>query len=111
MWRPRAAVSTGAVHDGGGNPASEEGHVLYIARGCASCHGLDASGGVFAKDLPGLTGEEIREAVRDEGGDMPYFSTEGLSDGELSRIIAYLTSLPPPEDEEGDSQEATEHQH
>ncbi|MBI2872927.1 MAG: cytochrome c [Chloroflexi bacterium] len=81
-------------------PSVDEGRVLYIARGCASCHGLDARGAVFGADLPGHSMTKVMKGVRKPLGRMPGFGPADLSDEELEKIAAYIASLAPVKEEE-----------
>jgi mono/diheme cytochrome c family protein len=67
---------------------------LYVTRGCAACHSLDAGGSAVGKPLLAVTDEVLLTKVRTGGPGMPAFSTNGLSDTQLADIIAYLRSLP-----------------
>lgn len=80
-------------------PAEQEGRALYIAYGCASCHGLDAGGAIFAADLPGHSATKVIKGVRSPLGQMPAFSTADISDQELELIAAYIASLGPVQEE------------
>ncbi len=86
------------------NPAAvvspeQEGRALYIAYGCASCHGLDARGAIFAADLPGHSGPKVITGVRSPLGKMPAFSTLDISDQELEMIATYIAGLGPVREE------------
>ncbi|MFN3974472.1 MAG: c-type cytochrome [Dehalococcoidia bacterium] len=74
----------------------QEGRALYVAKGCASCHGLDAKGALFAADLSGLGSDRVTKAVRSPRGQMPAFSEMEVSDEALAKIAAYLQSLASP---------------
>lgn len=82
-WQPDPATAT----------LGPEGRRLYVARGCASCHGLDAQGGLFGRPLAGLAVREVVEEVRAPSGRMPPYSARDLDDRELEQIAAYLRSL------------------
>src|SRR5690606_29903099 len=91
--------------------------------GCTDCHGPDLSGGVMVDEPPfrvvasnltsgrggiGTSYSEIdldrviRHGVRPDGGPvlvMPSSGYNRLSDDDAARIIAYLRSLPPVDNE------------
>jgi cytochrome c553 len=98
----------------------EEGRRLTIIRGCVDCHGADyggqalledpAIGYVYAPNLTtgqgsataGWSAEEwarvIRNGVAPDGRGilmMPSVEYAGLSDEDVSRIVAYLRTVPP----------------
>lgn len=73
----------------------EEGQALFAEKGCAACHGPEAEGTEIGPALPGHTAEQILRQVRDPLGKMPPFTEEQISDAELEKIVAYITSLAP----------------
>ncbi len=70
------------------------GYMLYVARGCAACHGLYAQGGV-APALLGDSDRKIAKLVRDGTGGMPTYHSAELTEKELAAITAYLIYLGP----------------
>ena len=70
-----------------------DGHQLFIAKGCSACHGQNAEGTAIAPALSGHTDAMIRRQVRAPVGIMPVFSPDRLSNAELDKIVAYITSL------------------
>lgn len=75
----------------------EEGKILFAQKGCIACHGPEAEGTENAPALPGHTAEQIRRQVRDPLSKMPAFTEQQVSDAELEKIVAFITSLTPPE--------------
>jgi cytochrome c553 len=94
----------------------KEGHRLALVHGCATCHGSDVTGSVFIDDpllarlvAPNLTTAVrsyanadlvriIRRGVRPDGSSvigMPSEMFSGLTDADLGKILAYLSSAPP----------------
>ncbi|MFM0550358.1 c-type cytochrome [Paraburkholderia sediminicola] len=76
----------------------EAGRTLYMQKGCYECHGIFGQGSVTTG--PALAPHPIplpamQAYVRNPKGQMPIFSEKILSDDDISRIHAYLTSLPP----------------
>ncbi|MBI2846625.1 MAG: cytochrome c [Chloroflexi bacterium] len=69
-----------------------KGKELFATKGCASCHGAEAQGGV-GPPLAGVAEETIKSKVRSGGAVMPKFTTDQLSDADLQHIIAYIQSL------------------
>jgi cytochrome c553 len=93
-----------------------EGHRLALIHGCATCHGTEVNGAVFIDDpllarliAPNLTAAVrsyanadvvriIRRGVRPDGSSvigMPSEMFSGLTDADLGKILAYLSSTPP----------------
>ncbi len=73
--------------------AVAEGYSLYLAAGCAACHGQDGSGGI-GPALAGHTREQVFRQVRSPKGDiMPAYPPDRLSDEELEKIVAWIDSL------------------
>jgi len=70
------------------------GAALYVTRGCAGCHALDAAGTAVGKPLLAVTDQVLLQKVRQGGLGMPPFSTNGLTDAQLADIVTYLRSLP-----------------
>jgi ubiquinol-cytochrome c reductase cytochrome c subunit len=76
----------------------DAGRALYMQKGCYECHGIFGQGSVTTG--PALAPNPIplpaMEAyVHNPKGQMPIFSENILSNDEISRIHAYLASLPP----------------
>jgi len=76
----------------------EAGRAVYMQKGCYECHGIFGQGSVTTG--PALAPHPIplsamQAYVRNPKGQMPIFSEKILSDDEISRIHAYLASLPP----------------
>ena len=92
-----------------------EGHRLALIRGCAGCHGTEVNGAVFIDEpllarliAPNLTAAVrsyanadlvriIRRGVRPDGSSvigMPSEMFSGLTDADLGKILAYLSSAP-----------------
>jgi mono/diheme cytochrome c family protein len=94
-----------------------EGQRLYVSRGCGDCHGADGFGVTFIDSPPlghfsgsnltksktilsgdgSLFERAVRHGVSPDGGPlvfMPSTDFSGMSDEDLSRILAYLRSLP-----------------
>ena len=74
-----------------GDPV-QDGRVLFFGYGCASCHGLQGKGGAVGKNLSSANSEEISDNVRQGPKTMPAFETGTLSDGDLTKLIAFLKS-------------------
>ena len=91
-----AASPTAAV-----TVADSPGHSLFIAKGCAACHGQNAEGTTIAPALPGHNEQMVKNQVRNPRFQMPAFSLEQISDEELEAIAGFIVNL-----EEGDG-----HQH
>ena len=68
------------------------GRILFLANGCAACHGVAAQGGVVGPklDLEELWKEDFLPIVRSGPAGMPAFTDSILSDGDLDSIYAFL---------------------
>lgn len=75
---------------------AEQGHELFMKRGCYLCHGTVGQGGIAGPHLvPDLLPFDAFSAyVRTPASQMPPFSAKILSEAELRAIHAYLSSLP-----------------
>lgn len=91
-----------------------EGKRLYVSRGCGDCHGADGAGKTIMDAPPGrisginltkyaknATSDDyvraLRHGVAEDGRPlvfMPSHEYSGISDEELSRIVAYVEQLP-----------------
>lgn len=76
----------------------DAGRALYMQKGCYECHGIFGQGSITTG--PALAPHPIplpamQAYVHDPKGQMPVFSRKILSDDEISRIHAYLASIPP----------------
>lgn len=90
-------VSASGEAPGQDAAAVEEGKALFVAKGCSACHGPEAQGTELAPALPGHTAEQVRRQVRTPVDKMPPFTEEQVSDAELEKIVAFITSLAPSE--------------
>jgi mono/diheme cytochrome c family protein len=68
------------------------GRILFLAYGCAACHGVVARGGIVGPklDLQELWKEDFVPIVRSGPGGMPAFTDSILSDVDLDSIYAFL---------------------
>lgn len=80
-WQPNA------------NSSSQGDGIAYVGHGCASCHGLDAQGGVVGGPLAGLDRYLIQSFVRIGPQGMPSYSEAELSDEGLEAIADWLSTL------------------
>lgn len=69
------------------------GKQLFIADNCASCHGIDGSGGVIGPSILGKTAKKLRTTTHVGPKGMPAFADGALSDADLDAIAAYLNSV------------------
>jgi mono/diheme cytochrome c family protein len=83
-------------HHADATPAGTGGQQLFVAVGCAHCHGDRAEGGSMAPAIRGITSSEVQRQVRMPAGIMPPFSAAVISDTELRRIAGYVASLARP---------------
>lgn len=84
---------TGAGDDGGGAALvgdAANGATIYAST-CASCHGVDGSGGAAGPSLvsyvPGASDADLTDIVDNGKGSMPDM---GLSAQEVADVVAYL---------------------
>jgi mono/diheme cytochrome c family protein len=90
-------AAAGGQAQGTSVPAAElaRGKQLFAEKGCASCHGDNAGGGLG----PPLSGtprslSAVLSRVRNGGGAMPAFDAASVSDTELKTIYQWLESRP-----------------
>lgn len=74
------------------------GHAVFMQKGCYECHGTFGQGSLSTG--PALAPQPIPAAaikayVRAPKGQMPVFSEKILSDDDITKIHAYLASIPP----------------
>ena len=81
----------GARVDDNADPIAR-GRGLFLANGCAACHGLAAQGGAVGPklDLEEIFREDFGPIVRSGPGGMPAFPDSTLSDVDLDSIYAFL---------------------
>jgi mono/diheme cytochrome c family protein len=80
---------------------SDPGRAIFVANGCAACHGIHAQGTNFAPSLIGVThkypGAQLATLLRHpnqkmRNGGMPAVT---VNDFQLQQLIAYLSTLQP----------------
>ena len=77
-------------------PASdpiERGKQLFVAKDCASCHGLDGKGGIVGPAIVGVTAQKLRVKTNVGPKGMPSFAPGALTDQDLADIAAYLDAM------------------
>lgn len=79
--------------------SAEKGKMLFVARACWQCHGLEAQGGGAAG--PRLAGRVLpwpafSRYVRRPTEEMVPYTIKVLPDQELADIYAWLRSIPAP---------------
>jgi ubiquinol-cytochrome c reductase cytochrome c subunit len=90
-----ACVSSGASPDRTKGVA--RGRQLYVADGCAQCHGYSGQGTVGPRLAPNPIPLDIfTRQMRKPRGVMPIYTSRVLSEGDLAEIYAYLKSVPQP---------------
>ena len=67
---------------------------VYLLSGCASCHGVDARGGVVGPPLSGISPETAVNVVRAGPYGMPSYPAAVLNDSDLEKLATYLAGLP-----------------
>jgi mono/diheme cytochrome c family protein len=70
-----------------------DGYALFIATGCAACHGDNAEGTDAAPALPGHTEDQVLRQVRAPIGLMPVFPPDKISNQELATLAEWVGSL------------------
>lgn len=71
------------------------GQVLYVASACASCHGLDGSGGAVGTFVLGTNAQRLENIVRQGNGGMPIYLEGDLPPDHVENIAAYIQTLGP----------------
>lgn len=67
---------------------------LVFQKHCAACHGAQAEGGAGPSLIPFSHGDtDLLNIVRHGGAEMPAFSSNDVSDEEVTKIAAYLREL------------------
>ena len=71
---------------------------LFTKIGCFPCHGYAVQCGVAEARLVPVTSSvpSLIRYIRRPAGEMPAYTEKSASDQELTDILAYLKSLPPP---------------
>lgn len=69
------------------------GQELFVASGCATCHGIQGQGGPVGPVIVGSSANDLRTKIDKGPGGMPAFAHDALSDDQLADIAAYLQSL------------------
>jgi hypothetical protein len=72
---------------------SSDGQRLFVAKGCAACHGSEGSGSTIAPALFEHSANQITRQVRAGLGSMPIYPPSKISDAELDEITKYIHSL------------------
>ncbi len=72
--------------------AAERGKQLFVADGCAGCHGLDGRGGVVGPSILGTKAEKLRTTTSVGPEGMPAYAPGALSDQDLAAIAAFLSA-------------------
>lgn len=75
------------------DPAVQAGYEVFVATGCAACHGQNAEGSAIAPALTGHSDGQVRRQVRAPVGIMPVFPPDKINSSELDSLVAYVTSL------------------
>jgi mono/diheme cytochrome c family protein len=86
---PAPTMAQLAVADPHGN-AVARGAAVYFAAGCHTCHGAV---GNAPGELGLRNGRETEEAVREGRRGMPAYSSDHISDAELSDLAAYMSTF------------------
>ncbi|MBI4340405.1 MAG: c-type cytochrome [Chloroflexi bacterium] len=71
----------------------DKGYALYVAAGCASCHGFKGEGGVLGHDLLDVTKAKIGKETRRGPAGMPAYPESDLAIEQLALITEYLLGL------------------
>ncbi|MCH8185444.1 MAG: c-type cytochrome [Chloroflexi bacterium] len=88
-----AAAATPGVLPAPASPEGQQGHALFISKGCAGCHGESAEGTSIAPALAGHTPAMVERQVRTPRFRMPAFSVRQVTDDELGAITRYIAGL------------------
>jgi mono/diheme cytochrome c family protein len=90
--RPYEGIGLADAQVGEASDPLARGRTLFLAYGCAACHGVAAQGGIVGPklDLEELWKEDFMPLVRTGPGGMPAFAETILSGGDLELIYGYL---------------------
>lgn len=92
-----ACVSFGAAQDRATASRVAHGRELYVADGCAQCHGHSGQGTVGPRLAPNPIPLDIFTGqMRKPRGVMPIYTSKVLSEADLADIYAFLQSVPQP---------------
>jgi mono/diheme cytochrome c family protein len=89
------AVAAASAQDAG--PVKlDTGFEVYVAYGCAQCHGTAAQGSISTPSLTqGMVYGRVLAKLRTKNGGMPRYSADILPDADVRKIAEFLGSLPP----------------
>ena len=77
--------------------AAARGRQVYVADGCAQCHGYSGQGTVGPRLAPNPIPLDIfTRQMRNPRGVMPIYTSQVLSEADLADLYAYLKSVPQP---------------
>lgn len=92
-----ACVSSAAAPEHATAARVAHGKTLYIADGCAQCHGYNGQGTVGPRLGPNpIPLDLFTRQMRNPRGVMPIYTAVVLSEKDLADIYAYLQSVPQP---------------
>ena len=76
----------------------EDTFAAWVGYGCASCHGLDGTGGLVGPNLQELVRDDFADKIRFGSDGMPAFGEMDLTDEHLAVLSDYLVEVggPPP---------------
>jgi ubiquinol-cytochrome c reductase cytochrome b subunit len=102
-WSPKMeawkSMAINAEYLKGRTPVELQGAVVFQNKQCRNCHSIDHEGGTRGPDLTAvatrMTSPQLVRQVIQGGGNMPAYG-KNLSPSEVSALIAYLSSLHPP---------------
>jgi mono/diheme cytochrome c family protein len=75
-----------------GDPV-QDGSVIFVQYGCASCHGFSGQEGLIGEDLDDASPSEILREVRKGSEGMPAYGESLLTDEEVEKIVAFLKAV------------------
>lgn len=91
-----AAEPYPGVGDAGGaliGDAIARGARLFVTKGCATCHMLEARGGAVGPAIVGTDAATIEKKARKGPSGMPRYASDALTADEIDAISTYLRSL------------------
>ncbi len=76
----------------------EDTFAAWVGYGCASCHGLDGTGGLVGPNLQELVRDDFADKIRFGADGMPTFTEMDLTDEHIAILSDYLIEVggPPP---------------
>jgi len=100
QWRHGGGLPIKPEYLKGRTPVELTGLVVFQKMQCRNCHAIAGEGGHRGPDLTRvatrMTNPQLVRQVIQGGGNMPAYGKEFVSGGNPAQLVAYLSSLHPP---------------